>query len=114
MFLIAAAITLSWNGLKVNCFPLKSITPEVESSSGDENQPLPSFVWDIDTVGPPFKLTVDFNDGNDPDVAVLFPKVYDGVEEPCILAGSLTNEPNVDVAVNGCPSDDSFNVSKIQ
>jgi len=104
LFLIATAITLASIYSRVDCFPLNITSDEAEK------QLLPSFEWDVDKDTPPFKLTIEFHDGNDPDIAILFPRVYDGVEEPCILRGTLTNEPNVDVSVNGCPSDDNFNV----
>ena len=102
---IAAVITLASIHSRVDCLPLNITSNEAE------DQLLPSFEWDVDKDTPPFKLTIEFHDGYDPDIAILFPRVYDGVEEPCILRGTLTNEPNVDVSVNGCPSDDNFNVS---
>ena len=105
LFWIAAVITLASIHSRVDCLPLNITSDEAEK------QLLPSFEWDVAKGTPPFKLTIEFHDGNDPDIAILFPRVYDGVEEPCILRGTLTNEPNVDVAVNGCPSDENFNVS---
>ena len=87
-------------------------------SSEVEEQPLPSFQWlmtmrsSVDETNSPFKLTVDFHDGSLPDVAILNPRVYDGEEEPCILSGTLTNETDVEVVVNGCPMSDNFNVNK--
>ena len=58
----------------------------------------------------PFKLIIDFHDNKQPDVAILFPKVYDGKEELCILSGVLRDEEGVDVAVNGCPGNDTYDV----
>ena len=105
--LLAAAFAFSLNDLGVHCFPLKNIEP----SEVDE-LPRPSFEWDVDESMSSIKLNVDFHDGAAPDVAILNPRVYDGEEEPCILYGFLLNERKVEVAVNGCPSDDNFNVNK--
>ena len=73
---------------------------------------LPTFQWEANVTGAPYNLLVDFHDGNEPDVAILFPKIYDGEEEPCILSGSLRDELDVDVSVNGCPSSETFSVIK--
>ena len=91
---------------------------EYSDSEVVEEQPLPSFQWlmtmtsSVNETNSPFKLTVDFHDGNLPDVAILNPRVYDGEEEPCILYGTLENETDVEVAVNGCPLSDNFNVNE--
>jgi len=103
--LLAAAFIFSLNDLGVHSFPLKNIEP----SEVDE-LPRPSFEWDVDEAMSSIKLNVDFHDGAAPDVAILNPRVYNGDEEPCILYGFLLNERKVEVAVNGCPSDDNFNV----
>ena len=73
---------------------------------------MPTFTWDETAVEVPYRLTVDFHDGENPDVANLFPDVYDGVEDHCLLSGTLTDEEDVSVAVVGCPNNttDPFDV----
>ena len=96
-------------------------TESEETGSGEaenkrnvsEDKVLPTFQWETNaTIFAPHKLIIDFHDGNEPDVAILFPKIYDGEEEACILSGSLRDELDVDVAVNGCPSSENFSVSE--
>ena len=69
---------------------------------------------DTDMTTGPFMLNVDFHDGKK-DVAILMPRVYDGVPDTSILNGNLKDEnPSVEVSVNGQLSDKKFDVSLIQ
>merc|ERR1712012_904238 len=60
----------------------------------------------------PFLLNVEFDDGTK-DVAELFPYRYnDSAMEKGILQGDLRNEdPTVEVAVNGQPGDNTFDIT---
>ena len=59
----------------------------------------------------PFMLNVDFHNGT-MDVAILFPRMYDGEMDPTILRGDLKYEdPTVEVSVNGKANDKDFDVS---
>lgn len=74
-----------------------------------KDKKLPTFQW-TKADSAPFELTIDFHDNKDPDVAILMPKVFDGKQDECLLSGSLSKEDGVDVAVNGCPGNTTFDV----
>lgn len=82
---------------------------------------LPSFKWDVEqhkkSKGQEEFLWITFPDGGPKDVAILkrINPIPDEDEEEqgvddCIFSGSLKNESNVMVSLNGCPLAKTFEV----
>ena len=56
-------------------------------------------------------MNIDFQDGKDPDVAILRPLMVNGSADVTILRGTLKNEmPWVEITVNGPPNASTFDV----
>jgi hypothetical protein len=85
-----------------------------------EKSALPSFKWlttDISHADNDLALLeIDFHDGQAPDIAALKrnnPIPVSASEtprdvDPCIYSGTLTEESDVEVALNGCPGSDNI------
>ena len=60
-------------------------------------------------------MTIEFNDGGNSDVAILKKSSLQEGALPsfadCVLFGSLRDEKDASIAVNGCPGNNTFKAS---
>ena len=82
-----------------------------------------SFQWKVQDEKDGIRLQIYFHDKGESDIAILtfvsndnnFGPILSGDSDDnlCILSGYLKCEPDVDVAVTGCPGDNSFQVKTV-
>ena len=74
------------------------------------------FKWASGNSSDGYEMTIEFNDGGNPDVALLKKSSSEDGALPffadCVLFGSLRDEDDASISVNGCPGNNTFDVSQ--
>ena len=85
-------------------------------ATGTDTGVLPTFTWGSGNSNDGFEMTIEFNDGGNSDVALLKKSsLQDGALPSfgdCILFGSLRKEEDAYMSVNGCPGNNTFEVTQ--